>query len=151
MHEPDQEDLVPSISIRELFRRDRRAVVGPRHPHKQRWRQYTDNICKDIDIKNALSQRQDGVCEFCHGPFVFINLEDAVVHHLSYDHECTYNRRSNIFAAPRCGDCLRNFEQNAAACLRWLRLLHIECHKKLHKIEARDLQWKRSVGLGPED
>ena len=148
---PDQRVHVPSLSAHELFRRDRRAVVGSKHPHKRRWRQYTDNICKSIDVKHALSQRQGGVCEFCNGPFVFSHLEDAVVHHLSYDHECTYEGRSNIFDTPECGDCLRNFEQNAAACMQWLRLLHRECHTKLHKIEARDPEWKSSVGLGSQD
>jgi hypothetical protein len=151
MHRPDQEGHAPSASRSELFRRDRRAAVASRHPHTRRWRQYTDNICKDIDVKRALSQRQDGLCEFCRGPFVFGHLEDAVVHHLSYDHECTYKGRSNIFEAPKCGECLRKFEQDATACLQWLRLLHVECHKTLHKAEARDPQWKDSVGLGSPD
>jgi hypothetical protein len=78
-------------------------------------------------------------------------LEDSVIHHLSYDHECTYDRRSNIFDHPNCGHCLRNFEPEAAACMQWLRLLHADCHKTLHRLEARDPQWKKSVGLGPPD
>lgn len=135
---------------RDLFRRDRKVVVASKHPDVMRWRQFVRHICADIEIKRELSCRQDGHCEFCQKPFMARMLDDAVVHHLSYDHECT-RIRSNVLDPPKCGDCLREHEQEAFRCLQWLRLLHRDCHEILHRMEARDMEWKTSVGLGSPD
>lgn len=144
------ETSVSSALHRDLFRRDRKVVVAPKHPDALRWRQFVRHICADIEIKRELSHRQDGLCEFCRAPFMARMLDDAVVHHLSYDHECT-RIRSNVVDPPRCGDCLREHELEAFRCLQRLRLLHRDCHERLHRMEARDPEWKASVGLGPPD
>ena len=115
-----------------------------------RWRQFVRHICADLEIKRELSHRQNGLCEFCEKPFMTRLLDDTVVHHLSYDHECT-RMRSNVLAPPKCGDCLREHELEAFRCLQRLRLLHRDCHDTLHRMEARDEAWKSSVGLGPPD
>lgn len=135
---------------RDLFRRDRRRVIAPRHPDAVRWRQFVKRICGDREIKRELSHRQDGLCVFCEKPFTDRLLDDAVVHHLSYDHECTLIR-SNLLDLPECGDCLHRHQHHAVGCLQWLRLLHRNCHDDLHRMEARDMAWKMSVGLGPPD
>ncbi|HEX3366190.1 hypothetical protein [Phenylobacterium sp.] len=139
-----------SVLHRDLFRRDRKVVVAPKHSDAMRWRQFVRHICTDFEIKRELSRRQDGLCEFCQKPFMVRLLGDAVVHHLSYDHECT-RIRSNVLDRPKCGDCLREHEQEALRCLHLLRLLHRDCHETLHRMEARDPEWKASVGLGPPD
>jgi 5-methylcytosine-specific restriction endonuclease McrA len=134
---------------RDLFRRDRKVVVAPKHPDAMRWSQFVRHICADFEIKRELSRRQRGYCEFCRKPFI-AGLDEAVVHHLSYDYECT-RIRSNVLGRPKCGDCLREYEQAASRCLERLRLLHTQCHKKLHRMEAQDPEWRASVGLGPPD
>jgi hypothetical protein len=141
------ETSMSSALHRDLFRRDRKVVVAPNHPDTMRWRQFVRHICADIEIKRELSYRQDGLCEFCQKPFLARVLDDAVVHHLSYDHECT-RIRSNVLDLPKCGDCLREHRQEAFRCLQWLRLLHRDCHETMHRMEARDTEWKTSVGLG---
>jgi hypothetical protein len=141
---------VPPALHRDLFRRDRKVVIAPRHPDAVRWRQFVRRICADIEVKRELSYRQDGLCPFCEKPFMNRLLDDSVVHHLSYDHECTLIR-SNVLDPPRCGDCLREHEQEASRCLQWLRLLHRDCHETLHRMEARDVEWRMSVGRGPPD
>ena len=134
-----------SVQYRDLFRRNRKAVVAPKHPDPVRWGQFVKEICADIEIKCELSHRQEGLCLFCKKPFMGL-LDGAVVHHLSYDHECGLIR-SNVLGRPKCGDCLQFHKETAFRCLQWLRLLHRGCHETLHKMEARDREWKISVGL----
>ena len=133
------------MTAKSLYRRNRKAVLKAKYQSSDAWRQFTDEICRSIDIKRALHERQDGCCASCNVTVVSRSLDDCTVHHLSYDHRCTFG--GNAARRQDCGVCLRSAPRKAETCLEHLRLLHTTCHDSLHKAEKRDPVWRRAMGL----
>jgi len=128
-----------------LFRRNKKEALEHKYQGVSGWTQFTDEICSSAAIKRALHVSQDGCCADCGNAVVSRSLDDSVIHHLSYDHRCTFG--GNATQHPDCKDCIAQAPQKAAACLRLLRLVHIDCHEALHAAEENDPVWRRALGL----
>ena len=128
-----------------LYRRNKKEALKGKYQDSNAWRHFTDRICASTEIKRALHERQAGCCAFCNVVIVSRSLAGCTVHHVSYDHRCTFS--GNAAPSPDCGVCLRVAPRKAETCLTHVRLLHTACHDTLHQAEQRDPVWRRAMGL----
>ena len=133
------------MTVSSLFRQNKKRDLKEKYQNSAAWRQFTDKICQSIEVKRALHATQGGRCASCEIDIVSRSLDDCTVHHLSYDHRCTFG--GNATPNLSCGTCLSTAPRKATACLAHLRLLHTACHDALHKAEQRDPAWRRAMGL----
>lgn len=133
------------MTLSSLYRQNRKRDLRVKYQNSAAWRQFTDRICQSLAVKRALHEGQAGRCAACPVDITSRFLEDCTVHHLSYDHRCTFG--GNATQHLDCGACLRAAPRKAATCLQHLRLLHTACHEALHRVEKRDPAWRRAIGL----
>ncbi len=128
-----------------LFRKNKKEALKSKYQGLSGWWQFTDAICRSAEVKRALLTDQSGCCADCDRAIVSRSLDEAVVHHLSYDHRCTFG--GNATQNPDCDICISKDKQKSAACLRLLRLLHTDCHEALHTAEEYDPKWRSELRL----
>ncbi len=136
------------MSVSSLYRQNKKRDLREKHQNAPAWRQFTDRICQSLAVKRALHERQAGRCPACKVDITSPTLDDCTVHHVSYDHRCTFG--GNATLRVDCGACLLAAPRKAAACLALLALLHTTCHDALHRAEQRDPAWRRAMGLNDD-
>jgi hypothetical protein len=104
-------DLLPKTS---------RANAKIVHGDSERWRKFTDSVCKDEAIRAYLSERED-TCPACGRPFSQFKRR-PVIHHLDYDHECTSESMD-------CAECRGS--EDFDACAKLLTLVCSGCNRKI--------------------
>jgi hypothetical protein len=133
------------VTVSSLYRQNKKRNLREKYQNSPAWRQFTDKICQSLPIKRALLESQDGRCASCQIDITGRSLDDCTVHHVSYDHRCTFG--GNATAEVSCGACLSTAPRKAERCLALLRLLHTACHDALHRVEQRDPAWRRAMGM----
>lgn len=133
------------MSVSSLYRQNKKRDLRAKYQNAPAWRQFTDRICQSVAKKRALHERQAGRCASCQVDITSRTLDDCTVHHVSYDHRCTFG--GNATVQLDCGTCLSAAPRKAETCLALLALLHTACHDALHRAEQRDPVWRRAMGL----
>jgi hypothetical protein len=133
------------VTVSSLYRQNKKRDLREKYQNSAAWRQFTDKICQSVAVKRALHESQAGRCASCRSDITSRTLDDCTVHHLSYDHRCTFG--GNATPNLECATCLAAAPRKAEACLALLVLLHTACHYALHKAEKRDPTWRRAMGL----
>jgi len=133
------------VTVSSLYRQNKKRDLREKYQNSAAWRQFTDKICQSLTVKRVLHERQAGRCAACRIDITSRTLDDCTVHHVSYDHRCTFG--GNATPNLSCGTCLSAAPRKAEMCLALLALLHTACHDALHKAEKRDPAWRRAMGL----
>lgn len=134
-----------AMSYAALFRKNKKRNLRAKYQNGAAWRHFTDGICQSVEVKHALHEAQGGRCAACWIDITSRTLDDSTIHHVSYDHRCTFG--GNATQTPSCGACLITAPCKAQTCLTHLRLVHTTCHKALHGAERRDPAWRGRMGL----
>ncbi len=102
------------------------------------WRNFAQRITKNPFVKEFLLQRDGHDCAWCKR-----KLKDTIaVHHVSYEHSCTYNvvkaintptlnNPNKTRITPDCENCKKENNQRFMTCMDKLALVHSICNKKI--------------------
>lgn len=107
-----------------------KAVVMGRHGNSLEWRAFGEHIAKNGHVLATLVERQEGVCSVCGGELG----EEAVVHHVDYDHECglalmgTRWTKPGTRVQPDCERCHVECPELFEECVSRLRAVHRSCN-----------------------
>lgn len=102
------------------------------------WMNFAQRITKNPFVKEFLIARDGKQCSWC-GKYLYNN---AVVHHVSYDHVCSYNKCKEIATpipgkpnkmriVPDCENCKRDNGERFMTCMSKLALVHSGCNWKI--------------------
>ena len=143
----DQPGGIPRVPLSSLYRQNKKRSLEAKYQTSDAWKQFATKICRSLAVKRALHERQAGACASCAVDIVSPSLEGCTIHHLSYDHRCTFG--GNATRILDCGPCLSTAPRKAEICLSHLRLLHTACHDRRHNSEKRDPAWRQAMGRPP--
>ncbi|GAA4326093.1 hypothetical protein [Flaviaesturariibacter amylovorans] len=110
------------------------------------WKLFARRITHNPYVKAYLNKRDGGICSYCQQP----TGDSPLIHHISYDHCCTYGieigipkatekRPNRIRKTPDCESCHLDNSDRFETCMGKLRLVHSICNKLIEH-DANDLR-----------
>lgn len=104
----------------------------------EQWKNFAQRITKNPFVKSFLLKRDGNRCGWCKGQF----LKQPVIHHINYDHHCSYNVLIQIPAptlnnpfktrfVPDCKNCKIGNNDRFMTCMNKLVLVHNFCNKRI--------------------
>lgn len=119
-----------------------RVYCAKRHGFSEQWERFAVEVCKNEFMRRFLFLRRRGICSCCCHPLA----GDVVVHHVDYDHVCTFGGRKGIsrsdynvtgwVTGPDCEACLVASRTRFLACANRLRAVHEECNRLISQPDA---------------
>jgi hypothetical protein len=102
------------------------------------WKNFAQRISKNPHVKSFLLERDGNACAWCKGRFI----TSKVVHHLTYEHCCSYNRTITILSptsvdslkkrlVPDCKSCKVENNERFLSCMNKLVLVHSFCNRRI--------------------
>lgn len=102
----------------------------------EQWRNFAQRITKSPFVKAFLLERDGHECSWCKR----VLGENKVVHHISYEHVCTFDRTIQIDTptfkrssrqrnVPDCESCKKDNNDRFISCMNKLALVHGYCNK----------------------
>jgi hypothetical protein len=120
-----------------------RAVAREKYQSDiESWKNFAQRITKNPFVKTFLLARDGHNCSWCQRNVT----EHFVIHHISYDHFCGYNRLIRIVASttkrphrerqiPDCENCKKDSNQRFLICMSKLVLVHCLCNKQIADLD----------------
>jgi hypothetical protein len=109
------------------------------------WKLFARRIQRHPFVKAHIIRRDyENGCPWCDRPFT--STENLQVHHVDYDHACTFlrsvtldqptsKRPSRSYTGPDCQSCGQCCPDQFEACMSRLRLVHPFCNARIAKAE----------------
>lgn len=130
--------------IPKVCRKDARAHFSA---DIEAWKNFAQRITKNSFVREFLLERDGDRCSWCRGKF----LRSKVIHHLSYEHFCSYNHQISIPSptsvnpfrkrlVPDCKSCKADNNERFLACTSRLALVHYFCNKRIAEIPKSSIQ-----------
>jgi hypothetical protein len=102
------------------------------------WRNFAQRITKNPFVREYLFKRDGNKCSWCEKDF----NKQPIIHHLSYDHKCTFNETTVItystekktFRERKVPNCQKCSQINSIAfndCMNKLALVHRICNLQI--------------------
>ncbi len=104
----------------------------------EKWRNFAQRITKNPFVKTFLLAQDENTCAWCDR----LLKESKVIHHIDYNHYCSYDVVIRISAptannpcktrvVPDCESCRADNNDRFMACMAKLVLVHVSCNKKI--------------------
>jgi hypothetical protein len=114
------------------------ANMRKKYGSSDAWRNFARRITRNLFAKAHLFNREGGQCALCSRPLG----EVFVIHHIDYDHTCSFNKTLRIDAStpkrpgklrtvPDCEACKVECEARFRSCLSRVTVVHKGCNARL--------------------
>lgn len=126
----NREDLIPTHWKSDILKSLKPGLVN-------KWKNYSELICKNKDLKSYLIYNQNNICPWCGKSLYNSKNNYPVIHHISYTNICTgelikgFSGREFI-SFPNCMNCERLEE-----CVEDLAVVHTLCNKEIPRVANR--------------
>lgn len=126
----DREDLIPTHWKSDILKSLKPGLVD-------KWKNYSELICKNKDLKSYLIYKQNNICPWC-GKSLYSNKDNyPVIHHISYTNICTGElikgfSSGDFISFPNCMNCERLEE-----CVEDLVVMHTLCNKEINDYQLK--------------
>lgn len=116
----------------------RMKAKPPVSQNLEQWRNFAQRITKNPFVKTYLIERDGTICGWCKKELYDLKI----VHHISYDHYCSYDKVIRINSptptnpfktrlVPDCKSCMEDTLERFETCMQKLVLVHSICNKHI--------------------